>query len=171
MAYRGSDKRGELQQLQYEITNEIARDAPEIARGVFGNNARHPDMSSISNAEVDQLYRAAYERNDRDFLMQEAQRDPQQFLDVTDRLGVPDPPSDMHGQPMGVDPTALQKAVQQNAATPAVPPTVMAPGAVSGPPASVTPPVAAPAALPMPAAPGPVSSANMVSSQPPLPGL
>ena len=160
MAYRGSAKPGEPQQLRYEITNEISRDAPEIAKGVFGNTARHPDISTVSNAEIDALYRGAYERNDRKFLMDEAQRDPQQFLDVTDRLGIPDPPLGMDGKPSGPPPDALQKAVQ-NAATPQALPPGAAPGAALG---SVAPP--APAALPPAAAmPGPVSS------QPPLPGF
>ena len=152
-------KQGELQQFQYEIANEIQRDAGPIAQGVFGNNAKHPDMASISNAELDAMYRAAYERNDRKFLMQEAQRDPQQFLDVTDRLGVPDPPMGMDGKPTGIEPDAFEKALTspQNAATPAAPPT---PGAVAVgggmPGVAAAPP---PAALPAP----PV--------QPPLPGM
>jgi hypothetical protein len=139
-------KAGELQQFQYEIANEIKRDAKPIADGVFGNNARHPDMATVSNAEIDQIFRDAYARNDREWLMQEAQRDPQQFLDVTDRLGVPDPPTDMQGKPTGPDPNALQKAVQ-NAAQPAPtpPPGVAGMGAVA--PSSAVP---MPAALPPP---------------------
>src|SRR5262245_29489915 len=104
-------KANELQQLQYEITNEISRDAAPIARGVVGNNARHPDMATVSNQELDRIYAAAYLRNDREFLMQEAQRDPEQFLQVTDRLGVPDPPLDASGKPTGVPPDALQQAL------------------------------------------------------------
>jgi hypothetical protein len=140
-------KAGELQQFQYEIANEIKRDAKPIADGVFGNNALHPDMASVSNAELDQIYRDAYARNDRQWLMQEAQRDPQQFLAVTDRIGVPDPPTDMQGKPTGVDPNALQKALQQNAAQAAPP--ALPPGAAAG----VGPEVVAaptPAALPAP---------------------
>lgn len=159
-------KQNELQQLQYEITNEISRDAKPIADGVFGNNARHPDMASISNQEIDQVYRDAYLRNDRTFLMQEAQRDPQQFLAITDRLGVPDPPIGLDGKPIGVDPNALQKTL-------ASPPT---PASAALPPSLPAP---APMAAPMPAAPGPVTSANVVSAaaappppvQPPLPGM
>jgi hypothetical protein len=146
-------KAGELQQFQYEIANEIKRDAKPIADGVFGNNARHPDMATVSNAELEQIFRDAYARNDREWLMQEAQRDPQQFLDVTDRLGVPDPPTDMHGNPTGPDPNALQKAVQ-NAAQPAPPspPGVAGMGAVA--PASAAPmPAALPPAPPPPTAP------------------
>jgi len=156
-------KRGELQQFQYEIANEIRRDAKPIADGVFGNNARHPDMASVSNAELDQMYRDAYARNDRAFLMQEAQRDPQQFLDVTDRIGVPDPPLDPSGKPMlpqaGSDQVmqAFQQQAQQNAAQ-TVPPTAGVPGAaaVPAPPAALPPPAPTIGPAPMsPAAPVP----------------
>jgi hypothetical protein len=140
-------KGSELQQFQYEIANEIRRDAKPIADGVFGNNARHPDMASISNAEMDQMYRDAYARNDRKFLTQEAQRDPQQFLAVTDRIGVSDPPTDPSGKP--IPPQAqqdelagqLQQAAVQNAAQ----------AQPMAPPIAVPPPAAAPAALPPPA--------------------
>lgn len=159
-------KQNELTQLQYEITNEISRDAKPIAEGVFGNNARHPDMASISNAELDAMYRAAYLREDRQFLMQEAQRDPQQFLAVTDRLGVPDPPLDRQGQPTGVDPNALQQALQQPVAAPPmlaepppqpglVPPTPPAPSI------PLPPPGVQPVAPPVPTVP----------LQPQLPGM
>src|SRR5438477_1135088 len=138
-------KGNELQQFQYELANEVKRDAKPIADGVFGNNARHPDMASLSNAELDQLYREAYARNDRAFLQQEATRDPQQFLDVTDRLGVPDPPLDQHGKPVGPDPSAPEQ-VFQNAAPPptagmgAPQPQVQAPMPAALPP-SIPPPV------------------------------
>ena len=155
-------KQGELQQLQYEITNEISRDAKPIAQGVFGNNARHPDMATISNAELDALYRQKYTANDREWLQQEAQRDPQQFLDVTDRIGVQDPPMGSDGKPTGIDPNALLKTMQQNAAQ-------------AQPPPPVPPPTAAPAALPppLPAAvpgPGPLATQMQLPSMPPQPG-
>ena len=138
-------RQNELQQLQYEITNEISRDAKPIAQGVFGNNARHPDMASLSNAEVDRLYRDAYLRGDRTFLMQEAQRDPQQFLDVTDRLGVPDPTPDVSGKPVGPDLSQQPKDVAQS---------LMAPPALPAPaPVPPPPPVVAPPAPVMPQAP------------------
>jgi len=151
-------KGSELQQFQYEIANEIRRDAKPIADGVFGNNARHPDMASISNQELDAMYMDAYRRNDRKFLTQEAQRDPQQFLAVTDRIGVEDPPVDPSGKPM--QPQAqqdalantLQQAAMQNAAQAqpmASPPPPMAA------PMAAPPPAAAPAALPPPAPPTP----------------
>ena len=160
-------KRGEIQQFQYEIANEIKRDAKPIADGVFGNNALHPDMASVSNQELDQMYRQAYLNNDRKFLMQEAQRDPQQFIDVTDRIGVQDPPTDMQGNP--IQPQAdqevvadqLQQQALQNAAQSAPVPTPPAVGAV--PPVAA---VAAPAALPPPMPP-----AAPPPGQLPLPGV
>ena len=162
-------KRGEIQQMQYEIANEIKRDAQPIADGVFGNNARHPDMATVSNQEIDQIFRDAYARNDRTWLMSEAQRDPQQFLDVTDRIGVADPPMGRNDKPM--QPVAdqeqvagaLQQQALQNAAQSAVP--LQPPGAAA-PQGAGMPLVAAapaPAALPSPA-PGPMT-------QMPLPGI
>lgn len=153
---------GEIQQFQYEIANEIKRDAPPIAKGVFGDNKRHPDMATVSNAELDQMYRAAYGRNDRQFLTQEAQRDPQQFLDVTDRIGVMDPPLDQHGKPTaepGVNDavaSALQQQAQQNVVQ-AQPPLLSPPGVAAPPaPAALPPPMPQPAPqLPLPGMPGP----------------
>src|SRR5262252_8376401 len=153
-------KAGEIQQMQYEIANEIRRDAKPIADGVFGNNARHPDMATISNAELDQMYRAAYARNDRTWLMQEAQRDPQQFLDVTDRIGVPDPPQNAQGQPIPSQgqqeavAQAFQQAAAQNAAAsaPTPPLTPSAPAALPPPPTTLPqpPPAIAPQTAPAP---------------------
>jgi hypothetical protein len=151
-------KKGELQQLQYEVGHEITRDAPHIAKGVFGDNARHPDMATVSNAELDQIYREAYGRNDREFLAQEAQRDPQQFLNVTDRIGVMDPPLDQHGKPTaepGVN-DQVAGALQQQAAQQA---------AIEQP---VMPPPAP--ALPQPP-PAPVLGPAPMSPQLPLPGM
>lgn len=155
-------KQNELQQLQYEITNEISRDAAPIARGVFGNNARHPDMATVSNAELDDIYRQAFLRNDRTFLQQEAQRDPVQFLAVTDRLGVPDPPTDMGGKPMGVEPGALGKALTQGA-NPTAPPVAAAPVVPPPvPPVPMAPPMAPPVPVPppLPGMPAPVPMAE-----------
>jgi hypothetical protein len=162
-------KQGELQQFQYEIANEIRRDAKPIADGVFGANARHPDIATLSNAELDQMYRDAYARNDRTFLMQEAQRDPQQFLAVTDRLGVEDPPTDRTDKPIpsAADADALAATLQQQAAqnvvqaAPPIPPPGAAAPAGPGAPLGAGAPL--PAALPSPG-PGPMT-------QMPLPGL
>jgi hypothetical protein len=140
-------KGSELEQFQYEIANEIRRDAKPIADGVFGNNARHPDMASISNDEMDQMYRDAYVRNDRKFLTQEAQRDPQQFLAVTDRIGVGDPPVDPTGKP--IPPQAQQDALANTLQQQAFQNAAQAQPIPSQP--------SAPAALPPPAMPAPLA--------------
>ena len=163
-------QRGEIQQMQQDIASEIKRDAPSIANGVFGNNALHPDMATVSNQQLDQLYLNAYQRNDRQWLMAEAQRDPRQFLQVTDRIGVPDPPLGIDGKP--IPPQAQQDQVaqqfqyqaMQNAAQ-ATPPPITPPGAAV--PPGIGP---APAAAPMPAAlpaPGP----QPVQMPLPIPGI
>lgn len=134
-----SAKNNELLKLQNDITSEISRDAPAIAQGIFGDNKNHPDMSQVSNAQLDQIYRQAYQTNDRQFLQQEARRDPQQFLDVAQRIGVTMPPPTPPAAP---------------AATPNVPVPVPMPAPVMpapAPPAMPPPPVPVPqAALPVP---------------------
>ena len=159
-------KGNELQQLQYEIGNEVRRDAPHIAQGVFGNNARHPDMSTVSNSELDRIYADAYRRNDREFLQQEAQRDPVQFLAVTDRLGVPDPPTDSQGKPIPPPPDPIQQAMQPAQAAQAA--QLAAPMA---PPVPTAPPGAAPMGVAPPAAPVGVPMPMPQPSQIPLPGM
>lgn len=150
MPYR-TTKRGELQQLQYEVGREIKRDAPEIAKGVFGDNSMHPDMATISNDELDALYRQKYLTNDRQWLQGEARRDPEQFLSVAKRIGVQLPPSErVDGElPPLPDPNALGKAL--------APPQPVAPPMPMAPPAAPTVPVVPPVAPPI--------------VQPPLPGM
>jgi hypothetical protein len=154
MPYR-TTKRGEIQQLQYEVGREISRDAPEISKGVFGDNSMHPDMATVSNAELDTLYRQKYLSNDRKWLQGEARRDPEQFMAVAKRIGVELPPSErMDGElPSAPRPNALPQALAQNAAAPGmVLPTL--PTAGMGGIGPQPPPM--PAALPAaPAAPAP----------------
>ena len=156
MAYRGSAKQNEIAQLQYELMNEVKRDVPEIAKQVFGDTGTMPDVRKISNQQLDQVYREAYARNDREFLQNEALRDPQQFLDVTDRIGVPDPPMGADGKPTGAAPNALQGAL-----------------AAPQPPVAALPPMVQPAAPVLPVA-LPVQPPTVVvpqAVQPPLPGM
>jgi hypothetical protein len=155
MAYR-TTKRGEVQQLQYEVGREIVRDAPEIAKQVFGDNSMHPDMATISNAELDALFRQKYLTNDRTWLQAEARRDPEQFLAVAQRIGVQLPPSErVDGElPPPPAPNALGKALVQNVA----PPPPVAP---------VAPPIVTPAVVPT----VPVAPTAPVSPQLPLPGM
>ena len=148
------NQRNEIVRLQSEITNEVQRDAPEIAQGIFGDNADHPDMRQVSNSSLDDMYRQKFlsgNPDDRQWLQAEAKRDPQQFLKVADRLNVKLPPPMPPPEPMP-------------APMPAPPPMAMLPPpAAMGPqptPAQLTPPpMAPPAAIapqPMPLAPGPV---------------
>jgi hypothetical protein len=143
-----SPRQNEILKLQSEITQEVTGDAKAIATGVFGDNANHPDMRSVPNQQLDDLYRSKYQANDRQWLQSEARRDPQQFLDVAKRIGVSMPPP---GAPPPVDPNAFAQAVMANAApVPAAAPAPAAP--VSMPPAPVPPalPVAPPSAPPPP---------------------
>ncbi len=143
-----SPKQNEILQLQGEITQEVNGDAKAIAQGIFGDNANHPDMARVPNQQLDDLYRQKYQSGDRQWLQGEARRDPQQFLDVTKRLGVTLP----QPTPPGVTPTPAptldaQKMLGNMQANAGAGLAVPAPGAVAG------PPVSAPAALPPPALP------------------
>jgi hypothetical protein len=145
-----SPKQNEILQLKNEIASEISRDAPNIAQGVFGDNANHPDMSQVSNQQLDDLYRQKYIANDRTWLQAEARRDPAQFEKVTDRLGVTTPPP---GSPPPPDPNAFANAAMANAS--AGPP--VAPPVASPPPVAAMPtPPALSAAPALPLAPPPV---------------
>jgi hypothetical protein len=146
-----SPKQNEILQLKNEIASEISRDAPNIAQGVFGDNANHPDMSQVSNQQLDDLYRQKYIANDRTWLQAEARRDPVQFEKVTDRLGVVTPPP---GSPAPPDPNAFANAAMASAS--AGPPAALP--AASPPPAPAMPiPPALSAAVPAPVlAPPPV---------------
>jgi hypothetical protein len=133
----------ELVALQDEITREITRDAPSIALGVFGNAANHPDVVGLPNQRIDDIYRNAYLNNDRQFLQSEARRDPEQFLKVTDRLGVqmpapgapPPTPLSAQAAPTVAAPPPAPVSLPSVAPVPPVPPAPLpAPVPVSGPP-------------------------------------
>jgi hypothetical protein len=138
-------KQNEIVRLQSEITNEIERDAPAIAAGVFGDNKNHPDMAQVSNQQLDDLYRSKYQANDRQWLQAEARRDPQQFLDVAKRIGV-QPPSAAPGVAPPQSPGAALNKILSNAQSA---PAGLPPGAPMGVPGSAPAP-GIPAALPAP---------------------
>jgi hypothetical protein len=141
----------EIARLQSEISNEISRDAPEIATMVFGEAKDQPDVVSLSNERLDQIYRDAYARDDRPFLQQEARRDPDQFLKVAERIGVQRPPP-MPTPVAGFKPSSVPQALPQPALAPAAAPT----GAVwPVPPPVPVAPVAPPQAPPIPVILGP----------------
>jgi hypothetical protein len=142
------DQKNEVVRLQSEIANEVSRDAPEIAQGVFGDNARHPDMVNLPNASIDNVYRQKYEAQDRAWLQAEARRDPEQFITVAKRIGVTMP------QP-GEPPAAIAPS---QAPLTAPPPTPVVPSPVPAavPPPAMVPPVPLPTAPPLQAGAPPV---------------
>jgi hypothetical protein len=139
------DKKNEVVRLQSEIANEVARDAPEIAQGIFGDNASHPDMAQVSNQQLDQVYRQKFlsgSPDDRQWLQTEARRDPAQFLDVAKRIGVAMPPP---------QPPAPPPPPPMPAPMPMIPPMATSPV-----PTPMVPPPS-PAPVPQPLAPGPMT--------------
>lgn len=144
-----SRKTSEIQQLQDEISDEIAADAPEIAEMVFGKVRDQPDVVNVTNQRLDQVYREAYLREDRQWLQGEARRDPEQFLKIADRIGVVIPP-EMPGLE-AIEPGAFAKvaAKQAQPTAPAVPPVMPA----APPMVPPMPPVAPLAPAPAPAGP------------------
>ena len=153
-----SPKQNELVQLQSQITSEVNRDAPAIAQGIFGDNANHPDMASVSNQQLDDLYRQKYQSGDRQWLQAEARRDPNQFMDVAKRIGVqmPDP-----NAPPPPSPQATQQAMAQMLSSALQPQAGPAPAAPAGLPAAapaLPPPPVSPAMPLAPAAGGMVPS-------------
>ena len=144
----------EIQRLQSEIASEISRDAPEIGMMVFGEAKDQPDIVGVRNERLDQVYRDAYLRDDRTWLQGEARRDPDQFLKVTQRIGVTMP----QAAPGMAPPQSISGAFAKAAATaPPAPPVVPPAVAPVMPPAPLLLPSApvAPVA-PAPAGPGPV---------------
>jgi len=100
-------KDDDILQLQDEVTREVNGDAQELAKQIFPT--RGPDMARVDNATLDRIYRQKYESGDRQWLHQEAQRDPDQFLKVVERIGVSLPqtstPGEIHPPP---DASAIQ---------------------------------------------------------------
>lgn len=149
------NQQNEVVRLQSEITDEIARDAPEIATSIFGDNADHPDMAQVSNQQLDQVYRQKFlsgSPDDRQWLQGEARRDPAQFLKIAERINVklpePTPPPEL-------PPPA-----------PPIPAPIPAPVALPPPPMAA-PPSAPAAPIPLqagPALPGPMPGAASVTA-------
>jgi len=131
----------EILQLQQEVFDEVQGDTEHLSQAIFGDVDNQPDLGSVSNERLDDIYRQAFQRGDRDFLQREARRDPEQFLKASERIGarVPPPPPP---QPIMAPPPAL----------PAMPP-VAAPS-LPGAPAAM-PGVGGPA-LPAPTPPMPI---------------
>lgn len=137
----------DTQQLRDAVTREVTNDAYAISGQIF--KGQEPDVSRVSNDQLDQRYRQAFMSNDRTYLMAEAARDPVQFLASMQRLGVQMPP----GQELESQPR-LPTAAKPNVPLPKPPdqalPQPVDPNAPTPPP-PVAPPAPAPA--PAPAAP------------------
>jgi len=139
----------EVSLLRDQITEEVSRDAEVIGHQLFAGNAdmREPDITHVSDSALQAIYRDKFASGDREWLVNEATRDPRQFMRVAQAIGVTKP-EDLP-QPTPPPPEA------------APPPPPLA-GAVPPPP-PLAPPVAPPA-LPPPAlaSPGPVPAAGGV---------
>jgi hypothetical protein len=113
-----AEKRSDVQIVRDQLTREVSNDAAVIAGQVF--RQPEPDVARVSNAQIDARYARAFEENDRAYLIAEAQRDPKQFLEATQRLGVVLPPDKPVEQP-----APLPKPAQPRIQPPEPPPSVM----------------------------------------------
>lgn len=143
-------QKSDTEVIRDAVTREVTNDAYAISGQIF--KGQEPDVSRVSNDQLDARYRQAFVTNDRNYLMAEAARDPVQFLASMQRLGVQMPP----GQEIESQPK-LPTAAKPNVPLPK-PPAQALPTPVD-PNAPVTPPpqVAPPAPVPAPAAPTLVS--------------
>jgi hypothetical protein len=148
--------------LRNALTREVTTDAYNIAGQIF--RGPQPDVSHVSNDELDQRYLQAIHTNDRQYLMSEAARDPTQFLSSMSRLHEagkifvppdaqipqepPLPPGARSNVPIPQPhPDALPATFKQPDQVPAVP-ALPSPSTAPGPVPAGTPPVGATVALP-----------------------
>jgi hypothetical protein len=150
--------------LRNSLTREVTNDAYAISNQVF----KQPDgdIARVSNDQIDERYHQAILNGDRPYLMQEAGRDPAQFMESMNRLiasgkavmppdkPVPtDPPLPRDARSNAPIPKPPEGAVQPMFQSPQEVPPSTAP-AVPTPPPSVTPsPMGAPVPMPPPAPP------------------
>src|SRR5215471_5691119 len=135
-------QQSDTEMLRDSMTREVSNDAYAIASQIF--KGPEPDVGRVSNQQLDERYRQAFVSNDRQYLQQEATRDPAQFLASMQRLGVTMPP----GQELQPEPP-LPKAAKANVPVPKTPPQAQQPtfSTAEEVPAQ---PLAAPAAVPAP---------------------
>lgn len=135
--------------LRDSMTREVSNDAFSIASQIF--KGAEPDVARVSTQQLDDRYRQAFMSNDRQYLQQEATRDPAQFLSAMQRLGVtmppgqelqPEPPLPKSAKSTAPVPKPPAQALQQTFGTaeellkqPVTPPVVSAPAAALQPPA------------------------------------
>jgi len=138
--------------LRDSLTREVTNDAYYISSQIF--KGVEPDVSRVSSEQLDERYRQAFMSGDRQYLQQEATRDPTQFLAAMERLGVSMPP----GSEITPD-APLPKSAKPNVPIPK-PPEAAQPQFVEEPTVAPSPP--------LPAAPPPAGG-SQVSLQPPQP--
>jgi|SRR5262245_8240277 len=147
-----AERRSDVEIVRDQLTREVTNDAVVIAGQVF--RRPEPDVTRVSNDQIDERYRRAFMENDRQYLIGEAQRDPQQFLAATGRLGVVMPPDKPLEQPV-----SPPKPAQTRAPLPAPPPSTLPPTTPITEPVPTAPPTQlpvqppAPVALPQPTVP------------------
>lgn len=134
--------------LRDEITREVNKDAFVLSSQIF--NQRRPDQSHASNAQYDQMVRQRFLNQDREWLGQEAQRAPADFLESVKRIGArpPElaPPAGMPpAMPMPLPAPPMQPTLaglpapqpiqpQVSAALPSMPPAMPMPTGIAVPP-------------------------------------
>jgi len=141
--YRQTD----AESLQEDLAREVTRDAALLSHQIFSKP--EPDVVRVSDRDIDQRYLLAFSKNDRAYLMREAQRDPQQFMKSMQRLGVKMPPGKAVEIPM-----PLPRAADPRAPLPEVPPSAMPEAVVMPPEPAAGPPI------PPKAPPGPAISSS-----------
>jgi hypothetical protein len=139
------DKRSDIEIVRDQITAEVTADAEAVADDVFRRDG--PDLTTVSNQDIDTRYARAFAEGDRKWLQLEARRNPRQFLSVTKRLGVKLPPPGLAAQPglLGAPPQIpLPPVAPQPVVSAPVPPPPVAPLVGSGAPPAVAPGAAPP---------------------------
>jgi hypothetical protein len=133
----------EILQLQQEVFDEVQGDTEHLSQAIFGDASNQPDLGSVSNERIDDIYRQAYQRGDRDFLQREARRDPEQFLRASERIGARVPPPQPTPVPPAMPAPPMPPAMPMPGAAPMPMPGVGGP-ALPAPPPPVMPVVPAP---------------------------
>jgi hypothetical protein len=131
----------EVLRLQEEITREVNKDAEHLATSVFGARGSQPDIKRVDDDMIETAYRKAYESGNRKWLVSEAQRDPEQFVNVSRKIGVtlPDeqaPPA----MPPAAAPLPMAGPITPQLSQTQPLPTAAAPGPTLPPPGPVVPP-------------------------------
>jgi len=146
---------GQILRLQDEVTREVNGDAQHLATSIFGKPGDMPDVARVPDDVLEARYRQAYQNQDRRWLTQEAQRDPNQFVKVARKIGVMLPEELAKTPPPPPEQTAPAPAPVMPPAAPAPVPALPLPPGLAGVPAPAPAPVVMPAP-PVPMAQPPV---------------